>query len=319
MVKSVRGAKQDICKRKNGFILEISKNRVMWLMILPAIIFFLIFSYLPMIGIVLAFKNFNYNQGILGSPWVGLENFRFLFTSGTIWRVTKNTILYNLVFIGLGLVVQISLAIMLSEIGRKWYKKITQSFMFLPYFVSYVLLAAFVYNIFNYEYGVLNNILISLGFERFDAYGNAGVWKYVLVFFNEWKGLGYGVVIYLATFTGISSEYYEASKIDGANKWKEIWYITLPLLKSTVIVITLFAVGRIMRGQFELFYQIIGNNGNLFSTTDIIDTYVFRMLTQSFNPGMGTAAGLYQSVTSFVLILFVNYLVKKAEPEYSLF
>ncbi|MGI5959200.1 MAG: ABC transporter permease [Massiliimalia sp.] len=312
-------SKNNFSNKKHNFLYDLKKNYVMWMMILPAIVFFIIFCYLPMFGIVLAFKDFNYSDGILGSPWVGMANFKFLFMSGTLWRVTKNTFLYNVIFILVDLVAQIAIAIMLSEITRKWYKKIAQSLMFLPYFVSYVLLAAFVYNLFNYEYGVINNILVSLGMEPFDAYSNSGIWKYILVFFHEWKGLGYGVVIYLATLTGISSEFYEASKIDGANKWQEIRYITVPLLKPTVIIITLFAVGKIMKGQFELFYQIIGNNGNLYSTTDIIDTYVFRMLTQTFDPGMGTAAGLYQSVVSFILIMVVNFIVKKIEPDYSLF
>ena len=306
-------------KRQHTFGRDLVKNKILWIMILPRILYFVIFSYLPMAGIILAFENFNYNDGIFGSPLVGFQNFEFLFTSGTLWRVTKNTFLYNIVFIIVDLVVQVSLAIMLSEIACKWYKKVTQSFMFLPYFVSYVLLAAFVYNILNYEYGVLNNILVSMGQEPFDAYSNKEIWKYLLVFFNEWKGMGYGIVIYLAALMGISSEYYEAARIDGASKWQEIFKITLPLMKPTVIIVTLFAVGRIMKGQFELFYQLIGNNGTLFETTDIIDTYVFRSLTQTFNPGMGTAAGLYQSVISFILIVTVNFLVKRAEPDYALF
>ena len=301
------------------FFRSIRKQKILWLMILPAILYFIVLCSLPMGGIVLAFKNFNYQQGIFDSPWVGVRNFEFLFSSGTLWEVTKNTILYNIAFILVSLVMEVLVAIMLSELAGKWFKKITQSVMFLPYFVSYVLLAALVYNLFNFEYGVVNNILISWGQEPVDVYSNPGIWKYLLVFFHEWKGLGYGVVIYLAALTGINSEYYEAAKIDGANKWQEIGWITIPLLKPTMIIVTLFAVGSIMKGQFELFYQVIGTNSLLYSTTDIIDTYVFRMLTQTFEPGMGTAAGLYQSVLSFLMIVGVNYLVKRVEPDYSLF
>lgn len=302
-----------------SFRRSLRKQTLLWLMIAPAILYFLVFCYLPMGGIVLAFKNFNYQQGIFGSPWVGLKNFDFLFTSGTLWQVTKNTVLYNLAFIAVSLVMEVLVAVMLSELAGKWYKKLAQSLMFLPYFVSYVLLAALIYNLFNFEFGVVNHVLAGFGQEPVDVYGSPAIWKYLLVFFHEWKGLGYGVVIYLAALTGINSEYYEASKIDGANKWQEIAWITIPLLKPTMIIVTLFAVGSIMKGQFELFYQVIGTNSLLYPTTDIIDTYVFRMLTQTFEPGMGTAAGLYQSVLSFVMIVGVNYLVKRVEPDYSLF
>lgn len=312
----------EVIPAKRGFryfFRSVRKQKILWLMITPAILYFIVFCYLPMGGIVLAFKNFNYQQGIFGSPWVGFRNFEFLFSSGTLWQVTKNTVLYNIAFIIVSLVMEVLVAIMLSELTGKWFKKITQSVMFLPYFVSYVLLAALVYNLFNYEFGVVNNILTSMGHEPIDVYSDPDIWKYLLVFFHEWKGLGYGVVIYLAALTGIDSEYYEAAKIDGADKWQEIGWITIPLLKPTMIIVTLFAIGSIMKGQFELFYQVIGTNSLLYSTTDIIDTYVFRMLTQTFEPGMGTAAGLYQSVLSFVMIVSVNYLVKRVEPDYSLF
>lgn len=288
-------------------------------MVTPAILFFFVFNYLPMGGIILAFKSFNYNQGIFGSPFIGLRNFEFLFQSGIMWRVTRNTILYNVAFIAVDLIVQVSIAIMLSEMTSKFFKKMFQSAMFLPYFVSYILLAAIVYNVFNYEYGLLNSILKAFGMARFDAYNTTGIWKYVLVFLHTWKGMGYGIVIYLAALMGISTEYYEAASIDGASKWQEIFYITFPLLRPTMVIIVLFAVGRIMRGQFELFYQVIGNNGILFETTEIIDTYIFRSLVRNFDAGMGTAAGLYQSFTSFVLLVTVNWVVKKIDPDYALF
>ena len=268
---------------------EVRRRKLLFLMLLPAIVFFIIFCYVPMGGIMLA------------------------------WRVTRNTILYNIAFIILDLVTQVGIAILLNEIGSKICKKLSQTLMFLPYFVSAVLLGAFVYNIFNYERGTLNNILMSLGMERYDTYSNMYAWIFILLFFHIWKGLGYGVVVYMATITGISSEFYEAARVDGATRFQQIRYITLPLLKPTMIILTLFGVGKIMKGQFELFYQIIGANGTLYPVTDIIDTYVFRMTTTSFDPGLATAAGLYQSFFGFVLIVTVNYVVKKLNPDYALF
>lgn len=311
--------KQSSGRHKFGVLVELKKNKTLFLMILPAVVFFVVFHYVTMGGIVLAFKKFNYTDGFFGSPWIGFDNFKFLFSSGTLWRITQNTVLYNLAFIIFDTVLQVGVAVLLNEIGTKWVQRLAQSTMFLPYFISFVLLGAFVYNIFNYEYGVLNNILTEIGLPPADVYGNKGVWKYILLFFHEWKGLGYGVVIYLATITGLGTEYYEAAKIDGASKWQEIRCITLPLLKPTIIILSMFAIGKIMKGQFDLFYQIIGNNGTLFEQTDIIDTYVFRSLTQVFDPGLGTAAGLYQSVFGFILIMTVNIIIKKIQPEYALF
>lgn len=298
---------------------EVRKNYIMFLMLLPAVLYFIVFQYLPMIGVVLAFKRFNYFDGILGSPWIGLSNFRFLFVSGTIWNITKNTILYNVAFLTVNIFLQVTMAILISEVGSKLFKKVSQTVLFLPYFVSYVLVAAFVYNLFNFERGALNAIIQSLGYDPVSFYSKPGIWKYVLMFFYQWKGIGYGTVIYLATITGISPEYYEAAKIDGASKWQEITKITIPQLKSTIIIIVLFAIGNILKGQFELFYQIIGDNGPLYASTDIIDTYVFRMLTRTFDIGMGAAAGVYQSTFGLITILLVNWIVKKVNDEYALF
>ena len=289
------------------------------LMALPAILWFIVFAYLPMGGLVLAFKTFNYNDGIFGSPWSGLENFRFLYQSGTLLRLTVNTILFNMAFLITSIVLQITAAVFLSEMAGKWFKKIAQSVMFLPYFVSYVLLAALIYNLFNYENGVLNSLLASLNLPRIDIYGTPSLWKYILVFFYNWKWVGYGMVVYLAAIMAISQEYYEAARIDGAGMLQKIRYITLPMMMPTIMVIFLLNVGQIMRGQFELFYQIVGDNGMLFEATDIIDTYVFRSLVKSFDIGMGSAAGLYQSAFGLVLVLAVNALVKWRNKDYSLF
>lgn len=298
---------------------DLNRNKIMWLMILPVIAYILIFSYAPMPGIILAFKKFNYRDGILGSPWAGMNNFRFLVKGGILWRITRNTVLYNLLFMVIDTVAQIAVAIMLNEVMHKWFKKLSQSLMFLPYFISWVLVQSIAYGIFSYEYGLLNNILRRIGVDPINVYTMKGIWPILLTFFHEWKSLGYGVVVYMAAITGISSEYYEAARLDGATKWQQIKLITLPLLKPTIITLSLFAVGKIMKGQFELFFQLVGRNGTLFEVTDIIDTYVFRTITTSFDPGMSTAAGLYQSLFGFLLIMTVNKIVKKLQPEYALF
>ncbi len=306
-------------KRESTLLYDFKKNKVMLLMVSPIVIFFFINSYLPMVGIYYAFTKFNFEGGLFGSPFVGLENFKFLVQSGTILKITTNTVLYNLAFILLGNFLQIFIAILLSEIPARRYAKFTQSAMFLPYFVSYVIVGVLVYNLFNYESGLVNGTLKSMGLAAFDAYSTPWIWKFVLVALYLWKQLGYGTVIYLAAIMGISSEFYEAAKIDGANIFKQIRHITIPMLVPTFIILFLFSLGSIMRGQFDLFYQVIGSNGVLFDATDIIDTYVFRALRQNFDVGMGTAAGLYQSLFGFIIILTVNWLIKRSHEEYALF
>lgn len=303
---------------KSGFMREFSRNKVMFLMIAPTLLFFIVFSYIPMVGVYYAFTKFDFDGGLFGSEFIGLKNFEFLFKSGILWDLTKNTVLYNLAFIILGNIMQIICAIFLAQLASKWFKKTAQSLMFLPYFLSWVLVGAFVFNLFS-DLGVVNSVLRQLGLESYDFYLQTAPWKYIIVFFNIWKGLGYGTVIYLAAIMGISDEYYEAAKIDGANIFQQIRRITLPLLMPTFILLIMFSLGGILKGQFDLFYQIIGNNGMLYEATDIIDTYVFRSLTVNFDIGMGTAAGLYQSFFGFVLIMTVNYIIKKTHEEYALF
>lgn len=306
-------------RKKKGFLYDLVRNRVLYLMLLPTLIFFLVFSYIPMVGIYYAFTRFDFNSTLFTAPFVGLDNFKFLWQSGTLIKLTLNTIGYNVAFIFLGHGFAIFIAIMLSELSGKWFKKITQSVMFLPYFVSFVILSVIVYNIFNYDNGFFNTMLTSFGFEKVDVYNKPWAWIFLIIFFYLWKNVGYNMVIYLAAITGISDEYYEAAKIDGANIFQRIWYITLPMLKSTFVVLLLFALGGIMKGQFDLFYQLIGNNGILYNTTDILDTYVYRSLKVTFDMGMATAAGLYQSMFGFVLIMTVNYIIRKINDEYALF
>ncbi|GAB2701313.1 ABC transporter permease [Paenibacillus thermoaerophilus] len=302
-----------------GFWSELSRNKLMFLMVAPALLFFIVFSYLPMAGVYLAFTKFTFEGGIFGSPFIGMENFRFLYQSGTLWNLTKNTVLYNLAFIFIGNFLQLACAIFLSQIGNKYFIKTTQSILFLPFFISWVLVGAFVFNLFNSDTGVVNTLLKQLGMQPYDFYLNTAPWKYIIVFFHVWKGLGYGTVIYLAAIMSISDEYYEAAEIDGANIFQQIRSITIPLLTPTFVLLIIFSLGGILKGQFDLFYQIIGNNGILYDATDIIDTYVYRSLAVNFDIGMGTAAGLYQSFFGFLLVVFVNWIVKKIREDYALF
>ena len=309
----------DLRSKNRGFFYEIYKNKVLYLMFLPVAIYFLIFAYLPMGGIILAFKEFSIKDGILFSPWNGVENFRFFFLSGKAWLVTKNTIIYNLVFLTCYTVFSIATAIMISEITNKWFKKIAQSFMFLPYFISWVVVAAFIYNFFNYDYGLVNTIIKNLGGQPIDIYVEPKNWLIILPVLYVWKWVGFGSVLYLAAIMGIDQECYEAATIDGASMFQKIRKITLPLLKPTIIVLILMGVGKILRGEFDMFYNIIGNNGILMDATDIIDTLVFRSLMGTQDFGMASAAGFYQSVLCFVIILIVNGVVRKIDHDNALF
>lgn len=308
-----------VTKQKNGFWRELTKNKVLILMVLPAVLHVFVFAYLPMGGIILAFKQFRYADGIFGSPWVGFENFKFLFISGQAWIITKNTLIYNALFIIVNTVMQIGLAIFLSELAGKYFKKITQSIMFLPYFISWVIVGSIAYNLFNFEHGALNSILGVFGIDPLDIYNTPSYWPWILVLFNAWKGVGYGMVIYLAAIVSIDTEMYEAAEIDGANIFRRIRHITLPSIIPTVVILTLLAIGGIFRGDFGLFYQLIGDNGMLRDQTDIIDTFVYRALTQTSEIGMAAAVGFYQSVMCFALIMVANWLVKKVQDDYALF
>ncbi len=297
---------------------KILKNKVLLLMLVPAVAYVVIFSYLPMGGIVLAFKNYKYADGIFGSPWVGLDNFKFLFVSDKIWQLTRNTLLYNITFIIFGMIFEVGFAIILSELTNKVFKKIAQGFMFLPYFISWVVVATIMMNIFG-DHGVLNSIVTAAGGEKTSIYSNTALWPVVMVMVRLWKQTGYGTVIYLAAIAGISQDLYEAASIDGANVWQKIRYITLPSLIPTIVIMTLLALGNIFRGDFGMFYQIVGSNQLLLKSSDILDTYIYRLLLTTPDVGMTAAAGLYQSVLCFVTIIAANWIVKKISPEHTLF
>ena len=304
---------------KKSFWKKLKKNKTLLLMTLPVIVFFFVFSYLPMPGIYLAFIRYNYNQGIFGSPFVGLENFRFLVQSGQLATITRNTVLYNLGFILLGNCLQIFVAILLNEIASKKFKKVTQTIMFLPYFISAVIVGLLVYNILDYDYGFLNSVLRSLNLEPVSAYSTPEAWPFIIVLTNLWQGVGYGSIVYFAQITSLDAEVVEAAEIDGVNAFQRIRYIILPWLKPTFVILLLFSLGGVLRGNFGLFYNLVGNNSLLYPTTDIIETFVFRSLMVNFNFSMSSAVSLYQSLFGCLLVIFCNWVVRKIEPEYSLF
>lgn len=318
VIKIVEKQEQRL-SHEHGMLAEIRKNGILFVFLIPGFVYLIINNYLPMVGIYFAFVQFNFRDGLFNSPFTGFKNFEFLLRADLL-RLTKNTVLYNLVFIVVGNVLQIFFAILVSRVGQKNFRKVSQTLIFMPYFVSYVILRVLVYNLFEFDFGIINTYLAGAGMDRIDFYNTPAYWPVIITIFYLWKSLGYGMVIYLATIMGISTEYYDAAKVDGASIIQEIRYITVPLLKPTFIILLLYALGGIMKGQFELFYQIIGNNGVLFNATDILDTYVYRITTtQPLSMGLGTAAGLFQSVFGFVVIVVTNYLIKRKNSEYALF
>jgi putative aldouronate transport system permease protein len=305
--------------KQESLFRHLVKNRLLVLMSLPAIIFFLVFSYLPIAGLLIAFKQYKYSDGIFGSPWAGLDNFKFFFISGKAWLVTLNTFLYNIAFIFINNILEIVLAIALVEISGKWFRKITQSMLFLPYFVSWVTVGLLVFGFANFESGIINGILRATGAAPIDIYNTPDYWPFLLILVSAWKSIGYGMIYYLAAIMSTDPEIYEAAQIDGANIFRRIWHLTLPFLIPTIVILVLLAIGNIFRGDFGLFYQLVQNNGVLYDKTDVIDTFVFRSLLLTREEGMAAAAGFYQSILCFVTIIIANYLVKKYNKDYSLF
>lgn len=298
---------------------DVRRYRYLLMMLLPGVIYTLLFSYLPMTGIVVAFKKFNYRDGIYGSPWNGLDNFKFLMISNKLWPLTRNTLLYNLAFIAFEMLFEVGFAILLNEIKNRTFKKVAQSIMFLPYFISWVVVAAMLQAFFSYETGIVSNLIESLGFTKVNINSTPRVWPFLLVFLNLFKNTGYGTVVYLAAITGLDQEVFEAAEVDGANVWQRIWYITLPSLFPTMVTMFLLALGRVFRGDFGLFYQTVGNNGMLLEVADVLDLFIYRAMMANNDVGMSAAAGFYQSVLCFVTIVGVNSIIKKIDPDYTLF
>jgi putative aldouronate transport system permease protein len=283
-------------------------------------VYLFINNYLPMFGLTIAFKDINYAKGIWGSDWIGWKNFEFLFMTKDAWRITRNTILYNAVFIVLNTVLAIAVAILLNEVRKRFLARFYQSVLLLPYLISMVIVGYLVLAMLNLENGFLNKIVLpAFGIDPISWYTKPEYWPYILTIVNLWKNIGYLCIIYLAAIVGIDPEYYEAATIDGANKWQQIRSITVPLLMPTIIILTLLAIGRIFYADFGLFYQVPLNSGPLQPTTDVIDTYVYRALITLGDIGMSSAAGFYQSMVGFVLVLVSNLIVRMKDKDQALF
>jgi len=292
----------------------------MYIMMIPGLIYLLINNYVPMAGIIIAFKHINWNKGIIDSPFAGLSNFEYLFKTKEAWIITRNTLGYNLAFIILGTVLAVAIAIVLNEIRSKFWKKSYQTVILLPYLISIVVVSYLVFALFSSESGFINHsILEPLGLKSISWYTEPKYWPYILTIVHLWKTVGYSCIIYYATVVGIDRGYYEAAVIDGANRWKQIVHITLPSLKPTMITLVLLAIGTIFYSDFGLFYQVPMDSGPLYDVTNTIDTYVYRGLIKLNDVGMSSAAGVYQSLVGFTLVYIANRLVIKFSKENALF
>ena len=292
----------------------------LYLMMLPALLYLLINNYIPMAGMVIAFKKLNFAKGIWASPWAGLKNFKFLFASKEAWIITRNTLLYNIAFILVNMVVGIAIAILITEIRNTKLKKVYQSAILLPFLMSMVILSYIVYALLSAENGLVNNSILPLfHIDPIQWYQKPKYWPAILIIANCWKGVGYGCLIYIASLIGIDPSFYEAARLDGASKWQEITKITLPSLVPTIITLLLLSIGRIFYSDFGLFYQVPMNSGVLFPTTNVIDTYVYRALIEQGNISMSSAAGVYQSLVGFCVVMLSNWIVRKVDKDQALF
>lgn len=288
-------------------------------MLIPTLAVLIVNSYMPMFGVFIAFKNINYIDGILGSPWVGFKNFEFLFSSGSIWRITRNTVLYSLAFMVVNTVISIAIAVAINELRGKLAKSY-QTFLIMPYFLSMIVVSYLVYAFLNPDKGLMNaSILDWLGIKSVFWYSEKEYWPYILILVNAWKNVGIGAVIYIAAIAGIDNEYYEAAVLDGASKWQQILHITLPIIQPIIVILTILSMGSVFNTDFGLFYQVPMDSGVLYPVTDTVDTYVYRVMMELNDIGMSSAAALAQSVLGFVLVLLTNSAVRKINPDQALF
>lgn len=289
------------------------------IMALPGLIAMFLFRYLPMGGLILAFENYKVNLGMFRSPFNGLDNFKFLFQTKDVWVITRNTIGYNLLFIILDLVIPVTLAIVLNELHGRKKAKAYQTIFMAPYFLSWVVVSFIGYALMSRDAGLLNQIITFFGGKPVTWYSSPQYWPYILIIFHVWKVVGYTAVMYQASVVGISEDYYEAALVDGATKWQQIWHITIPCLKTMMITLSILAVGRMFYSDFGLFYQLPRNTGVLFPVTNVVDTYVYRALKETNNISMASAANFYQSILGFIMIVSVNYIVRKIDKDSAIF
>lgn len=304
-----------------AFLKNTYKHKALLLMALPAMVLIFMFAYMPMGGLVVAFKKFNFSDGIWGSPWVGLENFKFLFASAdTTWRMIRNTVGYYLIFTITGTVCNVALAIALNECRLKRFSKISQTMMILPTFISWIAVTYIVKALLDGNNGMINHIMASLGMEEISWYTEPKYWPVILTIVNLWKNIGYGSILYLSALAGMDQEVFEAAELDGASKWQKIRYITLPMLTSMISIMLLMGLGGIMTSNTGLFYQVTKNVGALYPTTQTIDSYVMNALTGgSSNFGMTAAVTFFQSVIGCIMVVIANLLVRRWDPDKSLF
>ncbi len=292
------------------------------LLCLPTTVWYILFCFLPMFGIIIAFKHYSvtapdrsFFYNLLVSPNAGFDNFTFIFQSGGMWDVVKLTLFYNIIFQILGIFVPVTLALLMSQLYSKRYGKICQTCMFFPHFMSWVVVTYFVYAFLSTDNGLVNSVMENLGKESVNWYMEKSFWPPFLIFLNTWKGMGYGMVVYLATITGIDATMYEAALIDGATKWQQTRYITIPHLKSVIIMMFILNIGGLVRSDFGLFYQVPRASGSLTPVTNTIDVYIYNALKTQFSPDMASAASFLQSVIGCCLILLSNWIIGKIDAE----
>ncbi|GIO32689.1 MULTISPECIES: ABC transporter permease [Paenibacillus] len=288
------------------------------LLALPTTIWYILFCFLPMFGIIIAFKNFRISGGflsnVINSPWAGLKNFEFLFKSNDAWIIIRNTLGYNIIFIVLGIVIPVALALMVGMLHNRRAGKVYQTMMFLPYFLSWVVVSAVGWAFLSFDKGIVNQMLVNMGGEPINWYMESKYWPYLLIFMHVWKSVGYGMVVYLATITGIDKTYYEAAVIDGASIWQQTRFITLPLMKLVIVMMFILAVGRIFYTDFGLFFQVPRDSNSLFNVTTTIDVLVYKQL-KTATVGMASAAAFVQSVLGCITILTANWIVRRIDPD----
>ncbi len=316
--------RMEVLKEQSGVQISKFKNNIFadniefFVLSLPAILFFLIFAYLPMFGAVIAFKEYRFDLGILGSKWIGLKNFEFFFSSQDMWRISRNTVGYGVLFIILGLITSVCLALMLYEVRNKFALKYYQTTIILPNFMSWVIVGYITYIILQPERGMLNKLIELFGIQPVQWYLEPKYWPWILSIVQIWKTVGMGSIVYYAALMGISPDIYEAATIDGATKWQQTVNISIPGITNVMIILSILSLGNILRGDFGLFYQISRDVGVLYPATDIIDTYLYRGLRNG-TIGQTAAVGLFQSFVGLIMIVVTNYIVKKIEPENSMF
>lgn len=315
-------------KQKRSSTVSAKKKKTFMLltMVAPGAIWLILLRYLPMFGIVMAFQDYkiytkapSFINNIKNSKFVGFKNFKFLFATKDTWVMVRNTLGYNIVFIVLGLVISVAFAIMLNEITKKFAAKTYQTLMFFPYFLSWVVASYFVQAFLDPTRGLLVNAMKSWGMVPIDFYNDTRPWPFILTLCNIWKNTGYSTVLYLSAITGIDATQYEAASIDGASKWQQVIYVTLPHLKTMIIILFIMNVGKIFNSDFGLFFNVPLQSGPLFPVTQVVDTYVYRAMMATQNYGMSTAAGLLQNLVGFICIMTANTIVRKVDEESSLF